>query len=76
MWRVIKQPNMYLHEKTIHDIVYPCIILHNMIIEDEMKNNLPHMGILEQPLFLGEAIEGSDEPQKVNMKRCLTSDEY
>ena len=38
-WGIIRQSNLYWHERTIHDIIYACIILHNMIIEDERDNN-------------------------------------
>ena len=44
-WGIIKQPNMYGHERTIHDIMYACIILHNMIIKDQREQNLPNVGI-------------------------------
>jgi hypothetical protein len=45
-WGIIRQSNLYWYERTIHDIMYACIILDNMIIEDEKDNNLFVIGIL------------------------------
>ena len=44
-WSIIRQSNLYWHERTIHDIIYACIILDNMIIENERDNNLFVIGI-------------------------------
>ena len=63
---------MYWHERTIHDFMYACIILHNMVIEDERKQNLPNVRILEQSFDLGEANENLDQPQDANINRGLT----
>ena len=75
-WGIIKQPNMYWHERTIHDIMYACIILHNMIIEDEREQNLPAVGIPEQPFDLGEANENLDHARDANINIGLTFTKY
>lgn len=76
MWEIIKQPNMYWHEQTIHDIMYVCIILHNMIIEDEREQNLPDVEIPKQPFDLGEVYENLDQHRDANINRGLIFTEY
>ncbi|XP_023762538.1 uncharacterized protein LOC111911000 [Lactuca sativa] len=34
-WFILKKPTAYLGEEKLQEIMYTCIILHNMIIEDE-----------------------------------------
>ena len=75
-WGIIRQPNMYWHERTIYDIMYACIILHNMINEDEREQNLPNVGIPEQPFDLGEANKNLDQPQDANINRGITFAEF
>nr|XP_043616183.1 protein ALP1-like [Erigeron canadensis] len=36
-WKVLKHPALYWEKKSIQDVCYACIILHNMILEDEGK---------------------------------------
>ena len=36
-WHVIKYPARYWKKETLSDVVYACIILHNMILQDEDK---------------------------------------
>ena len=36
-WRVLQQPARYFNKEMMHDVIYTCIILHNMILEDEGK---------------------------------------
>ncbi|XP_022023382.1 protein ALP1-like [Helianthus annuus] len=36
-WHVISYPARYWTKEKMHDVIYTCIILHNMILEDEDK---------------------------------------
>ncbi|XP_022031153.1 protein ALP1-like [Helianthus annuus] len=36
-WHVINYPARYWTKEKMHDVIYTCIILHNMILEDENK---------------------------------------
>nr|XP_043626018.1 protein ALP1-like [Erigeron canadensis] len=36
-WKVLKHPALYWDKRNIQDVCYACIILHNMILEDENK---------------------------------------
>jgi hypothetical protein len=36
-WHVIRYPTRYWKKETMIDVVYACIILHNMILQDEDK---------------------------------------
>nr|XP_043639066.1 uncharacterized protein LOC122610137 [Erigeron canadensis] len=36
-WKVLKHPSLYWDKKSIQDVCYACIILHNIILEDENK---------------------------------------
>lgn len=36
-WKVLSFPSRYWGKEKMHDVIYTCIILHNMILEDEDK---------------------------------------
>nr|XP_043639413.1 protein ALP1-like [Erigeron canadensis] len=36
-WKVLKHPALYWDKRNMQDVCYACIILHNMILEDENK---------------------------------------
>jgi len=36
-WKVLSFPSRYWDKARMHDVVYACIILHNMILQDEDK---------------------------------------
>ena len=56
--------------------MYVCIILHNMVINDENKQNLPNVRIPEQPFDLGEANENLDQSRDANINKGLIFTEY
>jgi hypothetical protein len=37
---IVRGPSHFLDKRTLHDIMTTCVILHNMIIEDEKNLNL------------------------------------
>ena len=41
-WAIIRQPARQWEREEIGDIMYACIILHNMIIEDEREETLDY----------------------------------
>ena len=40
-WNIVKQPARFWDRKTLGKIMKTCVILHNMIIQDERGLNLP-----------------------------------
>ena len=37
-WAIVRGPARFWYQKNLKDIMYTCIILHNMIVEDESEN--------------------------------------
>ncbi|XP_019263699.1 PREDICTED: uncharacterized protein LOC109241411 [Nicotiana attenuata] len=46
---IVAGPSHFWHKEVLHDIMTTCIILHNMIIEDERDLNTPIQDDLEGP---------------------------
>ena len=45
----IAGPSCFWRKEVLHDIMTTCIILHNMIIEDERDLNAPIQDVVEAP---------------------------
>ncbi|XP_075499103.1 uncharacterized protein LOC142537476 [Primulina tabacum] len=49
-WAIITGPTQVWSKQVLHDIMTTCIIMHNMIIEDEMELNVPVTDYREAPI--------------------------
>jgi hypothetical protein len=60
-WAIIRHPARLWERKELADIMYACVILHNMIVEDERDSyNIPDENTYEQGQFSAQ-ITGLDQ---------------
>nr|XP_043639416.1 protein ALP1-like [Erigeron canadensis] len=52
-WKVLKNPARYWDRERMQDVVYACVILHNMILEDEDKATCQDFDEEDPTLVLG-----------------------
>ena len=59
---IIVGPSHFWRKKVLHDIMSACIILHNVIIEDERDLNAPIQDVVEAPSLSIEMVVDENLP--------------
>ena len=66
-WAIVRGPARSWYKKNIKDIMYTCIILHNMIVEDEGEAIIDWVGDVEEAI--APTTRGCDESFQAYMQR-------